>query len=548
MRHGFAIALLGFGLMVGCGKITRPTPSASPPKPNIETSTTAQPGEDPNEMKALELYDRLDKAHDVKLSPQDIASLPANAAESAKQLGMVVDLQMLMGRDANPDLYNKINEIARKQVEAVNAEVGRQPKAVQDIFHSLLSGRGIRNPVILDDSRVVFECDSNGYDPADTDQLSDVYIWDLKDGSVRCQSMGEGVDGDWECRESSAATGSGTIAFERRFMGLKGTGPKDAYVGAVQVRDPAAAAPVSLASLESWTVEGDALLPKEGDERFFRNPVLSANGRRIAAMIRFPPRENEVYQSGGEAGDELVLLDRNTKACRAFSRKLGVLEPFVLSRDGNVIAIHGWPSVFAKDAEGEGGAYRLALDGSPPKRLPIPEGAELDHVTPGRLAISGDGSRIVFQARAGGQDQLYLYDDANGSVTLLSATASGAPGNGQSRNPFISADGNTVAFVSSSNNLLPDKRGGVFLYNVATHELTNPLAGTSHYAGSGIDEKFSRIALSSDGTLLAFLSADQTLPGVRVPKKAPVGYLPERLFVIRLKDKQFAILGSALKP
>ena len=552
MRRCISLALLGVVILAGCGK---PTQSSSSPAasstPKGEKSAGTQPGEDPNEAKALQLYDKWDHAHDVKLSAEDIASLPANAAESARRFGTVIDLQMLLGRDSNPDLYNKINELARKQVEAVKAEVSKQPKAVQDIFRSFLSGRGIRNPMVLDDSRVAFESDSNGYDPSDTDQNSDIYLWDWKDGSVKCQSSGEGVDGDWECREIGAALGNGTIVFERRFNGLKSAAPKDAYPGAVQVRDPSAPGPVSLTALESWTTEGNVLLPKEGDTRYFRLPAISGNGRRIAALIRFPDRENEAYQEGGNEGDQLVLLDRDTKTCRALSRKLGRLEPFAFSRDGNVIAIYAWPTLFDKGAQGDAGVFRLAVDGSPPKRIPIPEGAELNSVTPGRLAISGDGSRIVFQARAGGQPQLYLYDDANGSVTLISGTSSGVMGNGGSRMPCISADGSKVAFVSGSNNLLPNEHGGVYLYDVATHQLSDPFAsptGDRHYASGGVNEEFSHISLSADGGLLAFLTSDTKLPGVHVPKNAPVGFLPDRLFVVRLKDHEYAIVGSPLKP
>ncbi|MBN2982194.1 PD40 domain-containing protein [Cohnella algarum] len=52
--------------------------------------------------------------------------------------------------------------------------------------------------------------------------------------------------------------------------------------------------------------------------------------------------------------------------------------------------------------------------------------------------------------------QLYLYDADLGSVTLVSRSADGKPGNGNSNNGSISGDGRYVAFGSRASNLLPN--------------------------------------------------------------------------------------------
>ncbi|HET6163444.1 MAG TPA: hypothetical protein VFG37_07225 [Planctomycetota bacterium] len=78
-------------------------------------------------------------------------------------------------------------------------------------------------------------------------------------------------------------------------------------------------------------------------------------------------------------------------------------------------------------------------------------------------SICGDGSRVVFQSEAGNFSKIdkknsgdvFLRDLAAGTTKLVSVDSSGAAANGASYYPFISEDGQTVAFSSQATNLSP---------------------------------------------------------------------------------------------
>jgi hypothetical protein len=70
-------------------------------------------------------------------------------------------------------------------------------------------------------------------------------------------------------------------------------------------------------------------------------------------------------------------------------------------------------------------------------------------------AMSPDGLFVAFDAvpSGGGPRQVFLKDQTTGTVTLVSATAAGAAGDGDSSNPSVSDGGAFVAFESKAVNL-----------------------------------------------------------------------------------------------
>ena len=93
--------------------------------------------------------------------------------------------------------------------------------------------------------------------------------------------------------------------------------------------------------------------------------------------------------------------------------------------------------------------------------------AESVIVSADRVAMSADGNLIVWTALdddpglgdANGENDVYLRDVAAGTTELISGVASGSTV-GRSGYPSISADGRYVAFISSSDDLVPGLSGG----------------------------------------------------------------------------------------
>ncbi len=93
--------------------------------------------------------------------------------------------------------------------------------------------------------------------------------------------------------------------------------------------------------------------------------------------------------------------------------------------------------------------------------------------------ISDDGRYLVFQSDfdnlvandRNGKADVFLYDTVTAKTKRISVTSNGAEANDESWSPYISADGNHVAFLSRANNLVNgDTNSGfdVFVYEVAT--------------------------------------------------------------------------------
>jgi len=138
--------------------------------------------------------------------------------------------------------------------------------------------------------------------------------------------------------------------------------------------------------------------------------------------------------------------------------------------------------------------------------------------------ISGDGNLVVFRSRAqlapndnNEHDDIYLRDIANETTTLVSV-GSGIDGpessNGPSFDPVISADGSTVAFVSTANNLSPDipyydELNHLYLYSVDSDSLW--VGDVSSDYDLANDSAIGRPALSSNGSIVAFTSQASNL-------------------------------------
>lgn len=551
------IASVGLALLVGlCGcekKVPAPTASGAAPAAEAKTAAPAPAAapaptwatEDPKEARVAALYAQYEKALRVELTPQEIARLPARAAESARRRGEILDLELLSAPGGNADVVRKIAKTMFQQLDAFYEQLGKEPLEIQGTFRMLLAGGGLRNPAFLDNHRVAFETDGNAFDRADRDLYSDIYFWDFASGEVKCKSVGPGVDGDWACRESSVAVQGDAFVFERQFMGEAGKAPTDAFAGIAWLATGSSVVPLSTA--ENWIPDLGFVPLKTGDRRFFRRPVVSGDGNRVALVSYFAPTENDRRDYGDTATYELVLMDRETKKCRSLSTRSPSLGRLAISRDGKFIAVVAPPVAFEKgNMDAKPALYRVPADGSKPKRIVLPPGVTPDQSDGAVPAIPADGSRIAFAAAANTGMQIYLYDDAQGSVTLLSATPAGTPAKGNSSQPSMNAAGTVIAFATEANDVVVSgSRRQICVRNLSQAQTVIGSVTTSGQPCHGVCRSPS---LSADGTLLTFLSTAEDLPGVSKPKSQPPGSLPSRLFVTRLADHQYAILGGTLKP
>ena len=104
----------------------------------------------------------------------------------------------------------------------------------------------------------------------------------------------------------------------------------------------------------------------------------------------------------------------------------------------------------------------------------------------------------------------------------------------------------TVAFVSLANNLLPGVGSGqVYVHSLATHTTSIAAINTQGKPSRGTCKS---PTLSADGSLIAFLTSAEDMPGIHIPKKPRTGPIVSHLFAVRLKDNKAVILGNTLSP
>jgi len=140
-------------------------------------------------------------------------------------------------------------------------------------------------------------------------------------------------------------------------------------------------------------------------------------------------------------------------------------------------------------------------------------------------SISGTGRYVAFSSRAttlvsgalaggGSLADLYVRDVLAKKTVRLSRAVAGGGANGASAAPAISADGRTIAFTSSADDLVPgDTNHGadVFIVDRASDRITRAsVTSADHQAGPASGSA----VLSGDGSVLAFASTAQDLaPG-----------------------------------
>ena len=141
-----------------------------------------------------------------------------------------------------------------------------------------------------------------------------------------------------------------------------------------------------------------------------------------------------------------------------------------------------------------------------------------------RLAITPHGGFVAFSSRArtivpgdtNGKEDCFVYDCGMEQVARVSVDSLGGEGDGDSRDPCISADGRFVAFASGAGNLVPDDTSrwwDIFVHDRQTARTIRVDLGANasqgnHASGSP--------AISRDGRFVAFRSAARNLvPGDR---------------------------------
>src|SRR6476469_4969392 len=136
-------------------------------------------------------------------------------------------------------------------------------------------------------------------------------------------------------------------------------------------------------------------------------------------------------------------------------------------------------------------------------------------------SISANGRFVAFQSQASNlvpgdtnnKNDIFVRDLSTNTTTRVSVDSAGIPGNNDSFNPSISADGRFVAFASFSN-LVPEdtnNQSDIFVRDLLTNTTTRVSVDS---AGNPGNSPSNYSAISADGRFVAFQSyASNLVPG-----------------------------------
>jgi Tol biopolymer transport system component len=272
-------------------------------------------------------------------------------------------------------------------------------------------------------------------------------------------------------------------------------------------------------TLESVTPEG-----RSGNGTSM-NPHISGDGR----WLLFETSATNLMHAETRQRVDIVLRDRLNGTLRAVSQPRAERDSTngekgsVISADGRVVAFvsHDSHLVDGVDANGfQNDVYVLTLETGRVVRASVTsEGVQPAAGSSFSPAINADGTVVAFSSTAdlehGGaaleRSQIFVRDLARGTTRLVSAAASGGPGNQTSHSASISSDGRFVAFASMASNLGPaddNRLSDIYVRDLQTGVMTL----VSHTRrGKAANGDSSHPAISGDGRFVAFVSESSDL-------------------------------------
>jgi hypothetical protein len=316
----------------------------------------------------------------------------------------------------------------------------------------------IDSSLSADGSRIAFTSRATNLDPADTDDLYDVYVKDLTTGDISLASTSDG-----------GVKSNGTSAWPS----LSADGTRVAFISSATTLDPGDTAPDFLWDLYvKDLITGDITLASTSDSGIKGNgdvwldrPPLSTDGTRVA----FASIATNLDPADTNSLNDVYVKNLNT---------------------GNI-------DLVSRSDTGVKGNGHSIIDGS----------------------LSPDGRTVAFISNATNLDpadtdnlrDVYVKDRGTGDITVASTSDTGLKANAENAAPQLSSDSTTVAFTSRATNLDPadpDTVRDAYVKDLITSDIT--LASTSDTGAKGNDASFAS-ALSADGTKVAFGSAATNL-------------------------------------
>lgn len=311
--------------------------------------------------------------------------------------------------------------------------------------------------------------------------------WDHDlDPTTPCVPVSTCTDNEYELSAPGPST-------DRRCMSITPCGPGSYVAKPSDGKFDQTCEPCTEGSFSSETDQLECKVWTECGDLHVVNPGSPTEDRVCFSITR-----GSVTAMGGEADGAAGSLSSDG-ALLAFTSTSGAL----VSDDDN-----GVQDVFVKDLR-DGAVVRANVDSDGRQSVALAHEPRISH--DGRFVVFTSQDDALVNGDTNAADDVFVKDLHSGTLELVSRTAQGVVGSLESSSPSISYDGQRVAFLSSSSNLIRGDNHAnrdVFVKDIVTGELTRASTTTE---GLEIDGACFRPRISGDGAHVVFSSSAHNL-------------------------------------
>lgn len=360
-------------------------------------------------------------------------------------------------------------------------------------------------PALSTDGRlVVFASEASNLAQGDTNGYPDIFVHDRASGkTARVSINSRGVRGNGPSFDPAISADGRIIAFTSTattFVAGDTNSVEDVFVRDLTMRT------TMRVSVSSYGGEANGASGQA---------VLSADGRLVAftshATDLTPDDENGMADIF--VHDRLAGLTMRVSVSTAGEAANWPSSHPALTPDGRYIAFQSSASNLAAGDENYAEDIFLHdLQAGTTTLISVAASGEQGDGPSTSPTLSADARLVVFQSWAtnlvpGDTNRaadIFVHDRQTGATALVSAGLGGQPGNADSFEPAISADGRYVVFTSWASNLVPGDGNGdadIFVRDLAAGTTTRLSIGPG---GAEANHVSAEPALSADGRLAAF--------------------------------------------
>jgi Tol biopolymer transport system component len=328
--------------------------------------------------------------------------------------------------------------------------VGPNGEGNEDSFHPALSADG---------RFVAFASAANNFVDNDNNGVSDIFLYDMTNGSLRLISGGNGQSGNGASRSPAISADGRYVAFRSEATNLVANDNNNAADIFLFDRQTETIARVSVS---------DSGAEANGESH---SPAISGDGRYVV----FVSGATNLTAANSGHVENVYLRDRQAGTTRLISVGLNgqtadnhSATP-TISQDGRTIAFQSSAgNLIENDHNNAADVFVYQLETGRITAVSVNNYGHLGNRSSGYPTLSADGRFVAFASFATnfspisqfGFSNIYLHDRRQGVTEQISRSHDGQDADGSSVGATLSADGRYVLFDSVAANLLPSPDNG----------------------------------------------------------------------------------------